>query len=49
MLLPVTPVGRFLGFQPLPAILCLALLGILAVSVMAAEIVKEAVLPACGE
>jgi hypothetical protein len=49
MLLPMPQVGRFLGFEPLQAIVCLALMGILAVYVMAAELVKEAVLAACGE
>ena len=41
MLLPMTAVGRFLGFEPLPAMFWLALLGILGVYVMAAELVKK--------
>ncbi|MEP7151614.1 MAG: magnesium-translocating P-type ATPase, partial [Nitrospira sp.] len=41
MLLPVTPIGRFLGFEPLPPIFWLALLGILGAYVLAAELVKK--------
>jgi Mg2+-importing ATPase len=41
MLLPMTPVGRFLGFEPLPAMFWVALLGILGVYVPAAEVVKK--------
>ncbi|MGZ8384061.1 MAG: magnesium-translocating P-type ATPase [Nitrospira sp.] len=41
MLLPMTPVGRFLGFEPLPPIFWLALLGILGAYVLAAELVKK--------
>ena len=41
MLLPMTPVGRFLGFEPLPPIFWLALLGILGAYVLAAELAKK--------
>ena len=41
ILLPVTPIGTFLGFEPLPPIFWLALLGILGAYVLAAELVKK--------
>ena len=41
MLLPMTPVGTFLGFEPLPPIFWVALLGILLGYVAAAELAKK--------
>jgi Mg2+-importing ATPase len=41
MLLPMTPVGTFLGFEPLPPIFWAALLGILLGYVAAAELAKK--------
>ena len=41
MLLPLTPVGTFLGFEPLPAIFWAALLGILLAYVATAELAKR--------
>lgn len=41
MLLPMTPVGTFLGFEPLPPIFVAALLGILLSYVAAAELAKK--------
>ncbi len=41
MLLPVTPIGTFLGFEPLPPIFWLALMGILFAYVVAAELAKK--------
>ena len=42
MLLPVTPVGAYLGFEPLPPIFWAALIGILLAYVGAAELAKKA-------
>ncbi|MCS6317224.1 MAG: magnesium-translocating P-type ATPase [Nitrospira sp.] len=41
MLLPLTPVGTFLGFEPLPPIFWAALLGILLAYVATAELAKR--------
>jgi Mg2+-importing ATPase len=41
MLLPVTPVGAFLGFEPLPPIFWAAMLGILLAYVVVAEFAKQ--------
>ena len=41
MLLPVTPVGSFLGFEPLPPIFWAAMLGILLAYVVVAEFAKQ--------
>jgi len=40
ILLPITPMGSFLGFEPLPAVFWVALLGILLAYVAAAELAK---------
>ena len=41
ILLPVTPIGAFLGFEPLPPVFWAALLGILLAYVAAAELAKK--------
>jgi Mg2+-importing ATPase len=41
LLLPLTPVGNVLGFEPLPPLFLLALAGILIAYVLAAELAKK--------
>jgi Mg2+-importing ATPase len=41
LLLPLTPVGKVLGFEPLPPLFLLALAGILLAYILAAEFAKK--------